>query len=126
MSKSGLSLFVFGLYLLGLGGTLILAPNLLLEFFGISTTNEVWIRVTGMLVLLLGIYDISAARGRWNGFTVLSIPIRMSVIIFFTGFVLLLGAPTMLLLFGAVDFAFAFLTWLALIQERKEAINNAA
>jgi len=126
MSNPAKSLFAFGVYLLGLGGALILAPNMLLVIFGISPTTEVWIRVAGMLVLFLGIYDISAAKGSWSGFIALSVPLRMSVIFFFAGFILLLGAPKMLLLFGAIDFAFALWTWSVLLQERRKASTSAA
>ena len=125
MSNSARSLFVFGVYLLGLGGALILAPNMLLVIFDIAPTTEVWIRVVGMLVLFLGVYDISAAKG-WSGLIALSVPLRMSVIVFFAGFVLLLGAPKMLLLFAVVDFAFALWTWSALVQERRNASISAA
>lgn len=126
MSNPARSLLVFGVYLLGLGGALILAPNMLLVIFDISPTTEVWIRVVGMLVLFLGVYDISAAKGSWSGFIALSVPIRMSVIVFFAGFVLLLGAPKMMLFFAAVDFAFALWTWSALVQERRKASTSAA
>jgi len=126
MSNPARSLFVFGVYLLGLGGALILAPNMLLVIFDIAPTTEVWIRVVGMLVLFLGVYDISAAKGSWSGFITLSVPLRMSVIVFFAGFVLLLGAPKMLLLFAVVDFAFALWTWSALVQERRNASASAA
>ena len=126
MSNPARSLFVFGVYLLGLGGALILAPNMLLVIFDIAPTTEVWIRVVGMLVLFLGVYDISAAKGSWSGFIALSVPLRMSVIVFFAGFVLLLGAPKMLLLFAVVDFAFALWTWSALVQERRNASASAA
>jgi len=126
MSKSAITLFVFGVYMLVLAGALIFVPNMLLSTFSIQPTNEIWIRVTGMLVLFLGIYDVSAAKGRWNDFIALSVPLRMYVIIFFTGFILLLDAPKMLLLFGAVDFVFAFWTWLVLVQERRVTMKNVA
>ncbi len=126
MSNAAKSLFVFGVYLLSLGGALTLAPNMLLALFYISPTTEVWIRVVGMLVLLLGIYDISAAKGNWSGFIALSVPLRMSVIVFLAGFVLLFEAPKMLLFFGAVDFAFALWTRSALVQERRQASTSAA
>ena len=114
MTYPAKTLFVFGLYLLGLGTVLVLVPNLLLSVFSIPQTTEVWIRVVGMLVLFLGIYDVGAARGNWTSFIALSVPIRLSVIAFFAAFIFLAGAPAMLLLFGAVDFAFALWTWTAL------------
>jgi len=121
MSNSEKSLLVFGVYLLVLGTTLILAPNQLLVVFDIPSTTEVWIRVVGMLAILLGIYYIAAAKGRWSGFIALTVPLRMSVVVFFGGFILFFGAPKMLLLIAAVDFIAALWTWLALRQERRQA-----
>jgi hypothetical protein len=51
MSKSALSVFVFGLYLLVVGIVMLVVPNFLLGLFSIPSTTEVWIRVAGMLVL---------------------------------------------------------------------------
>lgn len=114
MTHAGRSLFAFGIYMLGLGMVLLVAPNFLLGMFGFPPTAEVWIRVVGMLVLFLGIYDVGAALGNWAGFIAASVPIRFSVIAFFGGFVVLLGAPATLLLFGVVDAVFALWTWSAL------------
>src|SRR5713226_1616926 len=51
MSQAEKSLFVFGIYLSGLGVVLLFFPNLLLRFFGVPPTNEVWIRINGMFVI---------------------------------------------------------------------------
>src|SRR5205823_2822523 len=64
MSQAAKSLFVFGIYLCGLGLILLLVPNLLLQVFGVSPTNEVWIRINGMFVLCLSFYYVQAARNR--------------------------------------------------------------
>jgi hypothetical protein len=45
MSKSSLSVFVFGLYLAVLGIVLVVAPNFLLGMFFMPSSTEVWIRV---------------------------------------------------------------------------------
>ena len=51
MSKSARSVFVFGIYLALLGSVLVVAPNVLLSLFGVALTDEVWIRVVGVLVI---------------------------------------------------------------------------
>jgi hypothetical protein len=122
MTKPARTLFLFGAYLLALGATLVAAPNLLLELFRIPETQEVWIRVVGMLVLFLGIYDVQAARHEWDGFIRTSVPLRLSVIAFFGAFVAAGYAPPMLLAFGAVDFAAAAWTWLALRAAGRPAL----
>jgi hypothetical protein len=50
------SLFGQLFYVLGSGLILIFIPNVLLSLFGITPTNEVWIRIMGLLVLILTIY----------------------------------------------------------------------
>ena len=122
MSKPARSIFVFGVYLAVLGVTLVTVPNLLLGLFGFAETREVWIRVMGMLVLILGVYDVQAARQEWDGFIRLSVPLRVSVPAFFGAFVVAGLAPPVLLLFAAVDFAAAAWTWLALREARRPAI----
>src|SRR5690348_932833 len=111
MSKPARTLFVFGVYLVVLGVTLVTVPNLLLGVFGFPAAQEVWIRVVGMLVLILGCYDVQAARQEWDGFIRMSVPMRMSVIVFFGAFVAAGCVSPMLLLFAAVDFAAATWTW---------------
>jgi uncharacterized membrane protein len=62
MSHPAKSLFAFGCYLVLLGVTLLLAPNVLLGLFRLPLTTDVWIRVVGMLVLFLGVYEVVLAR----------------------------------------------------------------
>lgn len=95
---------------------MVVAPNFLLSLFHVPTTDEVWIRVAGMLVIFLGIYDIVAARGEHRLLIVWSIPVRFSVIVFFAVFVVAGLAPPILLLFGAIDAAGATWTWSTLKQ----------
>ena len=114
MSRAAKSLFVFGIYLCGLGLLLLLVPNLLLRGFGVPPTNEVWIRINGMFVLCLSFYYVRAARGELTTFIRWTIWTRVAVIVYFAAFVLLLSAPKPLLLFGLIDLLSAVWTWLAL------------
>ena len=126
MSKLAKSLFIFGIYMLVLGVTIVLAPNFLLSLFHVPTTTEVWIRVVGMLVIFLGIYDIVAAKGEHKLLITWSIPVRFSVIIFFAVFVVAGLAPPILLLFGAIDSAGAIWTWCALKNANEKKLSDAA
>jgi hypothetical protein len=112
MTKAARSVFVFAIYLFALGGTLVAVPNVLLSVFRIPPTTEVWIRVVGMLVLILGLYYAGAARRELREFFAFTVWGRGAVLVFFAAFVLLGFAPPVLLLFGAVDAAAA--TWTAL------------
>lgn len=119
MSKAGRSLLVFGVYLVALGLFLLIAPNTLMKLFGLPETTDVWIRVVGMLVILLAFYNIQAARNDVIHFFKWSVIARASVIVFFAVFVLLKWVEPILLLFGAVDLAGALWTHLALRQDLK-------
>lgn len=68
MSNPARSVFVFAIYLVFLGGTLLLIPNALLNLFAYPTTSEVWIRVAGMLLIMLAFYYIQAARSEMISF----------------------------------------------------------
>jgi multidrug transporter EmrE-like cation transporter len=114
MTKAAKSLFVFGIYLCGLGAVLLLVPNLILRLFGAPPTNEIWIRVNGMFVLCLSFYYLQAARNNLTVFIRWTIWTRIAVIFYFAAFVLLLSAPKALLLFGVIDLLSAIWTWFAL------------
>lgn len=118
MSRAATSLVAFGVYLLTLGATLVLAPNQFLALFGFPSTSDVWLRVVGMLLIYLGSYDILAAKREWRSFFILSVYLRASVIVFFAAFVALGWVQPMLLLFSAVDLAAAIWTALALRRDR--------
>lgn len=96
---------------------LLLVPNLLLRVFAVEPTREVWIRISGMLVLCLSFYYIQAARHELTRFIRWSVWTRLAVIIYFTAFVLLIAAPKALLLFGLIDLLAAVWTWLALKKD---------
>jgi len=114
MSKAARTMQIWSFYLIALGLILVVAPNVLLTLFGFSPTEEVWIRVAGMLLLILAYYCFEAARLELVSFFEWSIKARSAVIVFFTLFVLLGYAPPMLIFFGAVDLVGAFATGLAL------------
>ena len=117
MSRAAKSLFVFGIYLCGLGLILLLAPNLLLRVFGVTPTSEVWIRINGMLVLCLSFYYVQVARNELTSFIRWTVWTRVAVIFYFAAFVLLVSAPRALLLFGLIDLLAAIWTRLALKKD---------
>jgi hypothetical protein len=114
MSKSARSVFVFGLYLALLGMILVVVPNFLLKMFFFPGTSEVWIRVVGMLLLILGYYYIRTSRKETIEFFHLTVHVRSVTILFFAAFVLLGFAGPSLILFGVVDLLGALWTGLAL------------
>ena len=119
MSNSARSVFVFGLYLVVLGIILLVAPNFLLGLFLLPPTNDVWIRVVGLLVLILAFYDIQAARHEMTDFFRWSVYACAPVIVFFAAFVLLGFVSPALILFGALDLLGAIWTGLALRSPKR-------
>lgn len=116
MSRAARSVFVFGLYLLALSLVVMITPNTLLGLLGLPPTNEVWIRVIGVLVLILGFYFVQAARKELADFFRWTVYVRSSLILFLTAFVLLGYAGPSLILLGGVDLLGALWTGLALRQ----------
>ena len=123
MSQAAKSLFVFGIYLCGLGLILVLVPNLILQVFRVPPTNEVWIRVNGMFVLCLSFYYVQTARNELTSFIRWTVWARVVVIFFFAGFVLLASAPRAFLLFGLIDLLSAMWTWLALRRDEARLMS---
>jgi hypothetical protein len=118
VSKSSNSLFVFGVYLIGMGAGLLLAPNMVLGVFGFPVTDEVWPHVVGVLALVLAFYYLSAARADMRVFAKWTVPVRIGVFIAFASFVAAgLVGPVMIML-GSVDLLGALWTGWALKSER--------
>jgi hypothetical protein len=121
MSRSARTMVVFGVYLLGLGAALMLAPNLVLGLFRVPATSEVWIRVVGVLAAIIGVYYLLAVRAGMRQLFAWSVPVRMAVAIPFGAFVLAGLVSPVLMLFASVDFAGAAWTWAALRREAAAA-----
>jgi len=114
MATPATTIRVFGVYLLALAALLVVAPNPFLGLFGFPATGEVWVRVVGMLAGFLGYYYLRAATAGLEQFFAWTVPVRLSVLVFFAAFVGIGIAPPALLAFGAIDAAAAVWTWLAL------------
>ena len=117
MSQAARSIFAFSLYLFFVGATLVVVPNLLLGVLRIPETHEVWIRVVGMLALVLGYYYYTAAKYEMTELMRATVLARFAVLGFFIAFVVLGFAPIVLLVFGVVDAVAATWTALALRQD---------
>ena len=117
MKKSSTTLFVFGIYLTGMGLGLVIVPNIVLGMLGFPATDDVWPHVVGVLALALAFYYISASRMDLRAFARMTIPARVGVFILFTVFTIEgLAGPIMIAL-GAVDLLGALWTASALRAE---------
>lgn len=94
----------FGVYLGIIGIILLLIPNVLITPFGIEPAQEVWIRLSGILLMALMVYYVLAAKNeiviimKATGF------IRLTIIFFFTAFALFKLTSPNIIIFSAVDF----------------------
>lgn len=114
MTAGGKSIYYFSFYLVIMSLSLLIAPNTLLTFLGMPTTEEVWIRVVGLLAGLLAVYYLISAKYNYVQFFKATVFTRIAVFVFFTLFVVLKYAHPMLIAIGSVDLVGAIWTYSAL------------
>jgi hypothetical protein len=117
-SPAAFSVKFFGVYALLTGLNLMFAPNMLLGMFGIPATNEVWIRVVGVIAFNVGVYYWYAAKCEAKAFFEATVYARGFVFIAFAAFVVLGLVNKALILFGCVEVVGAIWTWLALRKKK--------
>ena len=114
MNSAAKSVFGFGLYLAAMGLGLLAAPNQVLAPLGFPPADESWLRVVGVLALVLAAYYLLAARAGLTAFARWTVGVRLAVFVAFIALALLRLAPPPLALLGTVDLAGAIWTLLAL------------
>ncbi len=82
MKPASRSLFIFGIYTLINGLGLLLIPNIILPLLTLPVADEVWIRVAGWLICLLGFYYLMGGISNIRPFIRLTVPGRVSVFLF--------------------------------------------
>jgi hypothetical protein len=118
-----MSVFVFSIYLYIMGVFLMVTPGTLIKIFKFPEPDGLWIRIVGMLVLILGLYYSHAARAEFRPFFTWTVIARCSVLLFFIAFVIADLAPPALILFGVIDFAAAMWTFFAMRSETETFIG---
>lgn len=121
MTSSAKSVCYFGFYLYLVGLTLLLIPNLFLRTIQVAETNEVWIRVVGILTLCIAYYYHRNGAANNKPMFILTVHARIFVFIAFTVLVLAKLAPPVLVGFGGVDLLGALWTWKTLQNENRPA-----
>lgn len=120
MSKSALSIFIFSLYLLMIGAGLVFVPNVLLAWFDLAATQEVWIRLVGMLVFILGAYYFLAARNGFKPFFQWTVYGRVAGSVAYLMLVALKLAPTIFIVLAITDLLTALWTYHCLRTEDRQ------
>jgi hypothetical protein len=120
MSAPARSVFVWSIYLLILGTWLLVAPNVLLNGLGMPETEDIWIRVVGITVVILSLYFYDASINEARSFFVASVLARLfSATAFFAFWIT--GEPWQLLVFGFIDALGAAWTYTTL-RDRRSAV----
>ena len=110
MRIASVSVVLFGAYLIALGVTLLILPNVLLGIFGIPDTDEFWIRILGGVLIAVGYLYVEGGRTESGWFMRASVFSRAGVAAVLFALVLLSVAPPVIALFGAVDLVTAIWT----------------
>jgi hypothetical protein len=112
MTPAARSVYYFAFYLYLVGLVLVCIPNLLLQILQLPTTQEVWLRVAGILTFNIGYYYHRNAGNR--AFLKTTIPTRIIVFMSFTAFAVLKYVSPVIIVFGTVDLLGAVCTWITL------------
>lgn len=114
MTSTARSILYYSFYMMGIGLILFFTPNLILGIFGFPPTNDVWIRILGLLSFCAGVLYFYCGRTNQTGFFRISIPERIIFFLGMLGIVLFLPANPLLILIGIVDLFGAIWTALTL------------
>lgn len=120
MSSAARSLYAWSIYVAIVGVGFLIMPNVVLSVFQIDETDEVWIRIVGLLVLSLPILYVTAARGELIAMFLASVWYRWLIA---AGLIVLglVAGPWQLLLFASVDFLGGLWTLLSVRSEARPA-----
>ena len=118
MTQPSVPTLVGAVYLLMVGAVFTLWPALPVEIFRFPPSPEPWVRVVGILTIVIGL--LAGEAGRSNDLPIVraSLVTRGFLVLSFLVLVLLSLAPPQLLLFAAVEAIVAGWTYLALRSVR--------
>jgi hypothetical protein len=125
MSRAAFSSLVYGIYLIGLGLTLFIIPDVAAMLVGLEPHQDVWLYVSAMTLLVQADYFIVSARCESTNFFRASVPLRCLVPVFFATFAALNLTKFAILLFTPPDVIFATWTALALRADRRARASAA-
>ena len=119
MSAAAKSLVGWGVYLVVVGAAEVLIPDLLLQWFGLPETGTAYLRIAGILFLVLSYYMFRAARAELKPFFQWTVHARAPIILVIIVLAILKLVPSIIILFGLFDFIGAVVTALALRHDAK-------
>ncbi len=117
MTRSGKSLFYFGIYGVCAGLLFLIIPNTIIHLTHLPTLPNGWTRVIGLLAVIIGVYDIVCGRADLKPFIRASIYTRLGFALCTTMILLSGEMPFTIFLIGIVDALGSVWTIVALKSE---------
>ncbi|MDR9366748.1 MAG: hypothetical protein RI575_15535 [Balneolaceae bacterium] len=117
MSRSAISVLVYGIFLAFNGIMLLFVPNALLTPLGIEPTFEVWVRLSGILLMAISVYYFLAARYEIIVIMKATAFIRFTIIFFFSAFALLDFVSPNIIIISVIDLLGGIWTYVMLKNE---------
>ncbi|MFP3881611.1 MAG: hypothetical protein ACLFWH_04740 [Actinomycetota bacterium] len=117
------SLQVWTVYVFAIGISLLLVPNVILGLFRIPETDEVWIRVVGVVVIALGVLYWSMVQRDDSPGMLATVYERYFAAAAFVVLAFTTG-PWQLVLFGVIDFLGA--SWTLVALRSKSSVRQPA
>lgn len=115
MSPAAFSIRVFSVHVALCGLLQIILPREACRLIGLQPPSDIlWVRISGMLLLVLAYYYFEASRTEEVAFFRRSVVTRLSVLPFLVGFVAFAWENWTILAFGVIDLFAALWTALAL------------
>lgn len=118
MTPAARSVFAFGIYVVIVGLLVTVAPDAVLRMLRFPPAADQWIRMVGVLSLVIGTYDIVSGRSNADANIRASIPIRVGFAVCCVALVVTRLLPVQLLPLAAIDVAGAVWTAMALHNGR--------
>ena len=125
MMNARFSVLVWAIYELVVGVSLVLIPTQVTQLFGIDDPQEVWIKVAGLLVVLIGVYFLGAVLNNSDWMYRYTVFTR---VIAFVGlaYLAILDGPWQLWIFAIADALGALWTYAALRPRPEPAPDPTA
>jgi hypothetical protein len=125
MSRAGSSMFWFGFWVLACGISMTFFPGMMLRVSGITVSNDVILRIQGMVLIFLAIYYfVAGRRPEFRPLYQVTVCTRSSALPLTAAMVLLLRANPLIILFTVVDALGAL--WTALALRADARVRSAA
>ncbi len=125
MSRAGSSMFWFGFWVLACGLSMTFFPGMMLRVAQVTVSNDVILRIQGMVLIFLAIYYfVAGRRPEFRPLFRVTVYTRASALPLTAVMVLLLRATPLIILFTVVDALGALWTALALRADAQAAAGQ--